>query len=46
MNVTFNTYSVQNTYYEKLHEYFEKRLEQLQLSEGLNGHIYQQVKHG
>jgi hypothetical protein len=46
MNVTFNTYSVQHDYYEKLHQYFEKRLEQLQLSEGLEGHVYQQVKHG
>jgi hypothetical protein len=46
MNVTFNTYSVQHAYYEKLNEYFEKRLEQLKLSEGLNGHVYEQVKHG
>jgi hypothetical protein len=46
MNVTFNKFSVQHTYYEKLHEYFDKRLEQLQLSEGLNGHVYEQVKHG
>ncbi len=46
MNVIFNTYSVQNAYYEKLHEYFDKRLEQLKLSEGVNGHVYEQVKHG
>ncbi len=46
MNVTFDTYSVQNAYYEKLHEYFDQRLEQLKLSEGVNGHVYEQVKHG
>jgi hypothetical protein len=46
MNVTFNTFSSQHSYYEKLDEYFEKRLQQLQLSEGLNGPVYQQVKHG
>ncbi|CAF3371762.1 unnamed protein product [Rotaria sp. Silwood1] len=46
MNVTFDTFSVQHAYYQKLEEYFEKRLEQLKLSEGLNGHVYEQVKHG
>lgn len=46
MNVTFNTFTVQHDYYEKLHDYFEKRLEQLKLFEGLNGHVYEQVKHG
>lgn len=46
MNVTFDTFSVQHQYYEKLHEYFEQRLEQLKLSEGVNGHVYEQVKHG
>lgn len=46
MNVTFNTYSAQNEYYEKLHEYFDQRLEQLKLSEGVDGHVYEQVKHG
>ena len=46
MNVTFNTFSVQHAYYQKLHEYFEKRLEQLHLSEGLDGQVYEQVKHG
>ncbi len=45
MNVTFNTFSVQHAYYEKLNDFFEKRLEQLKLSEGLNGHVYEQVKH-
>jgi hypothetical protein len=46
MNVTFNSYSVQHDYYLKLHDYFQERLEQLQLSEGPNGHVYEQVKHG
>ncbi|CAF0835282.1 unnamed protein product [Rotaria sordida] len=46
MNVTFDTFSVQHAYYQKLEEYFDKRLEQLELSEGLNGHVYEQVKHG
>jgi hypothetical protein len=46
MNVTFNAFSVQHEYYQKLHEYFENLLEQLKLSEGLNGHVYEQVKHG
>lgn len=46
MNVTFDTYSIQHDYYEKLREYFEKRLEQLKLSEGVDGHVYEQVKHG
>lgn len=46
MNVTFNTFSAQHQYYQKLHEYFEKRLEQLKLAEGDNGHVYEQVKHG
>jgi hypothetical protein len=46
MNVTFNSFSVQHAYYQKLQDYFQKRLEQLRLSEGPNGHVYQQVKHG
>ncbi|CAF4102545.1 unnamed protein product [Rotaria socialis] len=46
MNVTFNSYSVQDAYYNKLQNYFQKRLEQLKISEGLNGHVYKQVKHG
>ena len=46
MNVTFNSYSVQDEYYHKLQTYFEKRLEHLKLTEGPNGHVYQQVKHG
>ena len=46
MNVTFDTFAVQHRYYEKLHEYFEQRLEQLKLSEGGNQHVYEQVKHG
>ena len=46
MNVTFNTYSVQDDYYQKLHHYFQTRLEQLKLSEGSDGHVYNQVKHG
>jgi hypothetical protein len=46
MNVTFNSFSVQHAYYEKLHNYFEQFLEQLRLTEGSNGHVYQQVKHG
>jgi hypothetical protein len=45
MNVTFNTFSVQHDYYQKLNDYFEKRLEQLKLSEGVHGHVYEQVKH-
>lgn len=46
MNVTFNTFSVQHAYYQKLRDYFEQRLEQLKLSEGVDGHVYEQVKHG
>lgn len=46
MNVTFNSFSVQHAYYNRLQSYFEKRLEQLRLTEGSNGHVYQQVKHG
>ncbi|CAF3558272.1 unnamed protein product [Rotaria sp. Silwood1] len=46
MNVTFNSYAVQDVYYNKLQTYFQKRLEQLRLSEGPNGHVYKQVKHG
>ena len=46
MNVTFDSFSVQNAYYEKLHQYFEQRLEQLRLSEGSDGNVYEQVKHG
>jgi len=46
MNVTFNSYSVQDDYYHRLQTYFSKRLEQLRLSEGVHPHVYQQVKHG
>lgn len=46
MNVTFDSFSVQNAYYEKLQKYFEQRLEQLRLSEGSDGNVYEQVKHG
>lgn len=46
MNVTFNSYAIQNAYYNRLQTYFQKRLEQLRLSEGPNGHVYKQVKHG
>lgn len=46
MNVTFNSYSVQDAYYHKLQNYFLKRLEHLRLTEGTNGDVYQQVKHG
>ncbi|CAF2034049.1 unnamed protein product [Rotaria magnacalcarata] len=46
MNVIFDRYSVQHDYYQKLEEYFEKCLEKLKLSEGLDGHVYEQVKHG
>ncbi|CAF0737563.1 unnamed protein product [Adineta steineri] len=46
MNVTFDAYSVQDAYYGKLHHYFDQRLEQLKLSEGPEGHVYEQVKHG
>ncbi|CAF3652461.1 unnamed protein product, partial [Rotaria sordida] len=46
MNVTFNSYAVQDAYYKKLQNYFQKRLEQLRLSDGPNGHVYKQVKHG
>ena len=46
MNVSFNSYSVQHSYYQKLQSYFEQRLEQLRLSEGTSGHVYEQVKHG
>ncbi|CAF1168574.1 unnamed protein product [Adineta ricciae] len=46
MNVTFNSFSAQHTYYQKLHDYFDQRLEQLKLSEGVHGHVYEQVKHG
>ena len=46
MNVTFNSYAVQHEYYESLQSYFEERLEQLRLSEGVNPYIYPQVKHG
>ncbi|UJR30169.1 hypothetical protein I4U23_017709 [Adineta vaga] len=46
MNVTFNSFTVQHAYYNKLQTYFEKCLEQLKLTEGSNGHVYKQVKHG
>lgn len=46
MNVTFDSFSVQNAYYEKLDQYFQQRLEQLRLSEGSDGNVYEQVKHG
>ena len=46
MNVSFNSYSVQHSYYQKLQYYFEQRLEQLRLAEGTAGHVYEQVKHG
>jgi hypothetical protein len=46
MNVTFNSFAVQDAYYNNLQTYFEKRLEQLKLAEGPNGHVYRQVKHG
>ena len=46
MNVTFNSFAVQDNYYYQLQNYFEKHLEQLRLVEGSNGHVYQQVKHG
>ena len=46
MNVTFNSFAVQDEYYNSLQTYFEKRLEQLKLAEGANGHVYRQVKHG
>lgn len=46
MNITFDRFSVQHAYFQKLEEYFEKRLEQLKLSEDVNGHVYEQVKHG
>ena len=46
MNVTFNSFTVQDAYYHRLQSYFEKHLEQLRLSEGNNGHVYEQVKHG
>ncbi len=46
MNVTFNSFAVQDTYYHKLKNYFQKHLEQLRLSEGTNGNVYKQVKHG
>lgn len=46
MNVTFNSFAVQDDYYHRLQTYFQKRLDQLKLSEGINGHVYQQVKHG
>ena len=46
MNVSFNSYSVQHSYYQKLQHYFEQRLEQLRLAEGTAGHVYEQVKHG
>lgn len=46
MNVTFNSYAIQDAYYNKLQTYFQKRLDQLKLIEGSNGHVYKQVKHG
>lgn len=46
MNVTFNSFTVQHAYFHRLQTYFEKRLEQLRLAEGTNGHVYRQVKHG
>ena len=46
MNVTFNTYTVQDEYFQKLQNYFETKLEQLKLSEGADPHVYNQVKHG
>jgi hypothetical protein len=46
MNVTFNSFAVQDAYYHRLQSYFQKRLEQLRLSEGPNENVYQQVKHG
>ena len=46
MNVTFDKFTVQNEYYEKLNNYFQTRLEQLKLSEGSNAEVYEQVKHG
>ncbi|CAF0882361.1 unnamed protein product [Adineta steineri] len=46
MNVTFNSYSVQNAYYNKLQTYFEKCLEKIKLEGGSNEHVYKQVKHG
>lgn len=46
MNVTFNSFSVQHAYYQRLQNYFLKRLEHLRLTEGINGNVYQQVKHG
>ena len=46
MNVTFNTYTVQDEYFQKLQDYFDTKLQQLKLSEGPDGHVYNQVKHG
>jgi hypothetical protein len=46
MNVTFNSFAVQDNYYHRLQTYFNKRLEQLRLVEGTHGHVYRQVKHG
>jgi hypothetical protein len=46
MNVTFNSFTVQHAYYNRLQSYFQKRLENLRLSEGPNENVYKQVKHG
>jgi hypothetical protein len=46
MNVTFNSFAVQDDYYHRLQNYFEDQLEQLRMVEGTHGHVYQQVKHG
>jgi hypothetical protein len=46
MNVTFNSFAVQDAYYQRLQSYFERRLEKLRLTEGPNGYVYKQVKHG
>ena len=46
MNVTFNSYTVQHAYYEKLQDYFQTKLEQLKLAAGDQAFVYEQVKHG
>jgi len=46
MNVTFNSFTIQHAYYQKLQNYFQKRLEHLRLTEGPNENVYEQVKHG
>ncbi len=46
MNVTFNSFTIQDAYYKKLQNYFQKQLELLRSSEGPNENVYKQVKHG